>query len=98
MARALSEGHALPILEDALGYERSVPELRGRAYAERAALVQGAMKLENAKLVTGRSILVVDDVVTSGATLREAARVLKAAVPSPYMRLRSIALVDSAGI
>jgi predicted amidophosphoribosyltransferase len=44
---------------------------------EREANLRGAFRLRRA--VAGHRILLVDDVVTSGATLREAARTLRAA-------------------
>jgi predicted amidophosphoribosyltransferase len=44
--------------------------------ADRETNLRGAFRLRRA--VAGRRILIVDDVVTSGATLREAARVLLA--------------------
>jgi predicted amidophosphoribosyltransferase len=43
--------------------------------ADRETNLRGAFRLRRA--VAGRRILIVDDVVTSGATLREAARVLR---------------------
>ncbi len=49
---------------------------RIRGYAQRKANVLGAYSLPDPKAVAGKRILLVDDVVTTGATLAECARVL----------------------
>lgn len=54
----------------------SALDQRGLGRAERARNVEGTMR---ARGVDGRRVLIVDDVVTTGATLREAERALTAA-------------------
>ena len=46
---------------------------------DRADNVKGAYSLHDSKLVEGRRILIIDDIVTTGATLSECCRVLKKA-------------------
>ena len=47
--------------------------------AAREANVRGAFAVRRAGKVRGRTVLLIDDVFTTGATLRECSRVLKAA-------------------
>lgn len=56
---------------------RDTPAQLGLPYAERAANVRGAFAAP--RLLAGLSVAVVDDVMTTGATLDEIARTLKAA-------------------
>lgn len=60
---------------------RSVRDQAGLGGAARAANLAGSLRLARvaADRVEGRSALLVDDVVTTGATLAEAARVLRSA-------------------
>ena len=44
--------------------------------AERSANVKGAFALNNAKEIAGRKIFLVDDVFTTGSTVKECCRVL----------------------
>lgn len=46
---------------------------------ERMENVKGVYRLENADIVKGKSVLVIDDIITTGSTLDEIAKVLKKA-------------------
>lgn len=59
-----------------LRVEGRAVDQRGLGRSERARNIAGRMR---ARGVEGRSVLIIDDVVTTGATLREAARALEAA-------------------
>ena len=73
LARALD----LPLLGNALRRVRS-PDTQTRLTAnERRKNIRGAFTAENPKWLDGRSLLLVDDVMTTGATVDEAAKVLK---------------------
>jgi predicted amidophosphoribosyltransferase len=52
---------------------------QARSPAERARQVRGAFAVRSPRRVHGRVLALVDDVVTSGATAQECARVLLAA-------------------
>lgn len=87
LARALR----LP-LETPLKRRRpTVAQGQARSARERACQVAGAFTLKRRAQVAGRSIGLVDDVVTSGATAAECARVLKAA------GARAVILLAAAG-
>ena len=78
LAVAVERQLALVRPMEALVTTKSV-ELRGLSWAERRRAVQGSMVPRDGKLVTDRCVLLVDDVTTSGATLSEAAKLLRAA-------------------
>ena len=54
-------------------------ELVGRSRVERAFDVKGIYKMKNQEKVRGKNVLLVDDVMTTGATLSECTKVLKKA-------------------
>lgn len=51
----------------------------GLRYHERIRNMKGAFTIREKKPVTGKNIILVDDVVTTGSTIRECARILKQA-------------------
>jgi ComF family protein len=59
--------------------DRPTPPQATLHVEERRKNLRGAFRLEDAARVRGKTVLLVDDVATTGATLNEAARVLKKA-------------------
>ncbi len=72
-------GSAVPDarLEDALRVRRRVRDQVGLTADERAGNLTGALGVAPGVCVRGRTCVVVDDVVTTGATVAEAARALR---------------------
>lgn len=81
LARAVGRLAGRPVLPDALRRHRATPTLGDRPAAERAAAVSDAIVVRPARLaaVAGRRVLLVDDVLTTGATAGACARALLAA-------------------
>lgn len=77
IAKAVGKRTQLPYVAtmSRLGNTRQV----GTSRRQRLAQMHGSMYVTKARLVAGSRVLVVDDVVTTGATISEAARALKSA-------------------
>ncbi len=78
LAAALARRTRLRAVPDLLARVRATHPLGERSAAERAALLRGAIVVRPARrvLVAGRRVLLIDDVLTSGATAGACARAL----------------------
>ncbi len=70
----------VPIISNTLFKKESAnSQTEQKDYASRENNVRGGFGLRNPELVVEKNVFIVDDVFTSGATMREAVRVLKSA-------------------
>ena len=81
LAQALGRLSARPAALDALGRVRATRSLQGQSKAARLAEVAGAFAVRAGReaCVAGRRVLLIDDVLTTGATANGCARTLLAA-------------------
>ena len=78
LARVIAAQAGIPVGGDVLQRTRQTRQQVGLSRAERARNVQGAFRIaaEKKTIVQGRRIVLIDDVLTSGATVDTCARVL----------------------
>lgn len=79
IARGISEVTGIPICDTAvrrIGFKKSQTQLH---YVERQENVEGSFELHDAAAVRGRHLLLVDDIVTSGATMTACGNALEKA-------------------
>jgi ComF family protein len=79
LARRLGRHHRVAVDPWLLVRARPTPPQVGLDEADRRRNVAGAFALRRGEPITGRRVLLVDDVYTTGATVEECARVLKRA-------------------
>jgi ComF family protein len=77
LAREVAEYLRLPLLTSALLRARHTDAQVGLTEDERRENIAGAFKVKSFEEVKDKSVLLIDDVATTGATLEEAAKVLK---------------------
>jgi len=84
LAREASRIFSAPLVYDNLKRARCTEQQINLTHAQRAANVNGAFALERPFEAEGMAVALVDDVYTTGATIRECARVLNEAGATVY--------------
>jgi len=79
LARAASAGTGRPLSHGIMQRVRNTGQQTGMTRAQRKRNVKGAFKVRRPDRVKNKNLLLVDDVMTTGATLDECARELKKA-------------------
>lgn len=71
LARLLAKNTGLPLMADGLKRIRATPQQTGLTYPQRKKNVSGAFAVppKQLRMLQGKSILLIDDVMTTGATL-----------------------------
>jgi len=76
LAKAIAKVHRLDIAVDALIRARATPRSRGMSRSRRVANVRGVFRVARADVIRGRKIILIDDVMTTGATAEACTRLL----------------------
>jgi ComF family protein len=76
IVKGLSKGLNIPYSTKSLKRTKYTESQTGLHINERAENVTNAFKVKNAKKINGKNILVVDDIITTGATTQECASAL----------------------
>ncbi|MBM4142492.1 MAG: ComF family protein [Lentisphaerae bacterium] len=79
LARALSRLNGFPPVANCLRRVRPTPTQTGLSAFQRRANVRDAFRVTMPEWIRGRTVLLIDDVMTTGATVNECARVLRKA-------------------
>lgn len=77
LAQAIQDCLGIPAILDGLKSSDANVELRGLSWSERIAAIRDAFLVDRYDSNRWPNVLLVDDIVTSGATLRETARILR---------------------
>ena len=79
VARELSRRLGIPADPRALARTRRTPPLKGMSPTQRRRAVAGAFRVRDKQKVAGKTVILVDDVLTTGSTAEACARMLKRA-------------------
>jgi ComF family protein len=79
LARRISKAFHLPLISSNLVKVRETPPQAQLTPTERRSNLKGAFKVKKPRKFLGSAVLLIDDVMTTGATLSECARTLKKA-------------------
>ncbi len=76
LARAVAARYGVPVDFLSLKRERDTPPQTTMGRRERQANIRGAFRVADGNIIRDRSVLLIDDVYTTGSTLAECARAL----------------------
>lgn len=77
LANLIAENYKIPYLDNILIRDKYTPSQSKMAKKDRWTNVHKAFKINNFNSIQGKNILIIDDLLTTGATVSEAAKTLK---------------------
>ncbi|HEX5243481.1 MAG TPA: ComF family protein [Tepidisphaeraceae bacterium] len=96
IARQLSHHCGLPIARPVVRVRDTPTQTHLHSRAQRTKNLRGAFRLDHPESIEGKTVAVIDDVMTTGATLQTLARALKPAKPATLCAM-IIAIADPRG-
>ena len=93
IAEGMSEVLNIPVLEKALQRTKNTESQTQKTREQRIENMQSAFSVPNAPIVQGKHLLLVDDVLTTGATLEACALALKT-MPSVNISIATIGIAS----
>lgn len=93
LADEISQKIGLPVLKDILKRKKKTKDQTNLDTKEREENVRGAFEVRDRDKISGKNIILVDDVITTGATLKECARTLTQAGASGVLGLTVVVVV-----
>ena len=93
LARCLGQSIGIPVWADVLIRQRPTPSQVGLSAAERRRNIRGAFTVRKPQDCVGKTLLLIDDVYTTGATVQECARLLRRA-GAARVEVYTVARVD----
>ncbi len=96
MAKRISKELGIDYIKDVIKFKMKKKDQASSTYEERLKQMKGSMCIaKNYKHITGKSVLIVDDVMTTGATLSEAYRIVRSCSDKNiYFALIAVVLND----
>ena len=94
LAAVISKELGIAIDEEILIKTRETGEQKKLSYKERAENLKGAYRVRKRKALKGKTILLIDDIITTGSTGSECARVLKNAGARDVIFLTAASVPD----
>jgi ComF family protein len=79
LAEGISKVIGLSVLKSVLKRKKNTKDQTDLSFQQREENVRGAFVVSEPEMINGKKIILVDDVITTGATLSECARMLKQA-------------------
>ncbi len=77
LAKIISEKFGFEISENLKRIKNNKPQVEMKGIEKRKINIAGCFSLENPEEIKNKNVIILDDVFTSGATIEEAARILK---------------------